>query len=138
MLRRTFKYRLYPTRRQQRLLFEQLRFTRELYNAALEQRITAFNVAGLPISYLRQSKELTRLHAECPAWLPPGMSRSAQQDALRPLDQAFQGFFRRGQKPGFPRFKSAARWGTLSAQYDKGCRLRDDISRVYWAGVGNV
>jgi putative transposase len=141
VLRRTFKYRLYPTRRQQRLLFEQLRFTRELYNAALEQRITAFNVTGLPISYLRQSKELTRLRAECPAWLPPGMSRSAQQYALRRLDQAFQGFFRRlrrGEKPGFPRFKSAARWDTLSAQYDKGCRLRDDISRVYWAGVGNV
>jgi putative transposase len=141
MLPRTFTYRLYPTRRQERALAEQLRFTRALCNAALEQRITAYKMTGRAPSHLQQSKELTRLRRECPAWLPMGMSRSTQQYALRRLDFAFKGFFRRlrrGEKPGFPRFKGAQRWDTLSCQYDNGCRLRDDIGRIYWAGVGNV
>jgi putative transposase len=141
VLRRTFKYRLYPTRRQELLLFEQLRFTRELYNAALEQRISAYKLAGKGISHLAQSREFTALRAECPEWLPEGMSRSAQQYTLRRLDLAFQGFYRglkRGEKPGFPRFKGANRWDTLSCQYGKGFKLREDISRVSWAGVGNV
>ena len=46
VLRRTFKFRLYPTRRQERLLLDQLRFTRELYNAALEQRIAAYEATA--------------------------------------------------------------------------------------------
>jgi putative transposase len=141
VLRRTYKFRLYPTRRQERLLVEQLRFSRELYDAALEQRIAAYRLTGRSPSYLEQSREFTALRAECPELLPEGMSRSAQQYALRRLDLAFQGFFRRvqrGQKPGFPRFRGAHRWDTLSAQYDKGTRLRDEIDRVYWAGVGNI
>ena len=141
MLRRTYKFRIYPTARQERLLLVQLQFTCELYNAALEQRITAHRLTGKAPSHLAQSKELTQLRAERSDWLPEGMSRSAQQYALRRLDLAFQAFFRRvrhGQRPGFPRFRGAHRWDTLSAQYDKGTRLRDDISRVYWAGVGNV
>lgn len=144
MLRRTFKYRIYPTRRQERLLIEQLRITREIYNAALEQRITLYRDHGVSIGYLAQSKELTRLRKGCPEWFPEGMSRSAQQYALRRLDLAFQGFFRRlksGQTAGFPRFKGARRWDTLSCQYDNGARLAEhdrQPSRVYWQGVGHI
>lgn len=120
---------------------EQLRFTRDLYNAGLEQRIIAYRVTGRSPSYAEQSHELTNLRREFPAWLPDGMSRSAQQYSLRRLDLAFQGFFRRlkaGQKPGFPRFKSANRWDTLVCQYGKGAGVRDDLQRVYWQGLGNV
>lgn len=60
-MQRTYKYRLYPTRRQKGLLLEQLRATRELYNAALEQRMTAYRQAGKSVSYLEQSKDLTVL-----------------------------------------------------------------------------
>jgi putative transposase len=69
------------------------------------------------------------------------MSRSAQQYALRRLEHAFQAFYRRlgrREKPGFPRFKGAGRWTTLSCQYGNGCRLCDEINRVYWAGVGKI
>jgi putative transposase len=141
VLRRTFRYRIYPTRGQERLLTEQLCFTRELYNAALEQRIAAYRLTGRWPSHLEQSREFTKLRRECPQWLPPGMSRSAQQYALRRLELAFRGFLRRaraGQKSGFPRFKGPGRWDTLSAQWGNGAALRDEQSRVYWAGVGLV
>lgn len=140
MLRRTFKYRLYPTRRQERLLLAQLQFTRNLYNAALAQRIWCWRDHGRSISYLEQSRELTKLRRDCPECLPHAMSRSAQQYALRRLDRAFEDFFRRlktGQKPGFPRFKGVRRWDTLQAQYGKGAALRD-AGRLYWQGVGHV
>lgn len=65
MLRRTYRYRLYPTRKQERLLVEQLQFTRELYNAAHEQRMDAYKLTGRAVSHLAQSKELTRLRREC-------------------------------------------------------------------------
>lgn len=122
-------------------MLEQLRFTRELYNAALEQRITASRLNGRWPSYLEQSREFTALRKDYPELLPEGMSRSAQQYALRRLDLAFQSFFRRleaGQKAGFPRFKGNRRWDTLQAQYDKGTRLIDEASRLYWQGVGHV
>lgn len=138
-MRRTYKYRLYPTRRQEALLLEQLRATRELYNAALEQRVTAYRQAGKSVSYLEQSKELTEIRQEVD-WFPP-MSRSTHQYALRRLDHSFKGFFRRvkaQQTPGFPRFKGAARWNTLECQYDKGARLLEDVARVYWQGVGEI
>jgi len=39
---RTYKYRLYPTKRQEDDLVCQLSYQRELYNAALEERIGAW------------------------------------------------------------------------------------------------
>lgn len=141
MLRRTFKFRLYPTCRQERLLLAQLEFARELYNAALEQRIVYYQRAGRSVSYLKQSRELTELRRDRIDLLPVGMSRSAQQFALRRLDRAFQGFFRRvenGQKAGFPRFKSAKRWNSLQAQHGNGSVLRSEIQRLDWAGIGSV
>jgi len=42
-LRRTYKYRLYPTRKQERLLEQTLYLCHQLYNLALEQRIRAYN-----------------------------------------------------------------------------------------------
>jgi putative transposase len=141
MLRRTYKYRIYPSKRQESLLTEQLGCTRELYNAALEQRLIAFRRTGGSPSYLEQSRQLTDLRRDCPELLPPAMSRSAQQFTLRRLDHAFQAFFRRaaeGQNPGFPRFKGESRWQTLQAQYRKGAIILDERERLLWQGVGSI
>jgi len=73
------------------VLVEQLAFTRELYDAALEQRVAAYKLMGRSPSHLEQSREFTKLRRECPEWLPVGMSRSSQQYALRRLDLAFRG-----------------------------------------------
>jgi putative transposase len=141
MLRRTFKFRLYPTLRQERLLLAQMEFARALYNAALEQRIVSYQREGRSISYLEQSRELTELRRDCVDLFPVGMSRSTQQFVLRRLDHAFERFFRRAkseQKAGFPRFKSAKRWNTLQAQYGYGTAVRENLKRLHWLGVGNI
>jgi putative transposase len=65
---------------------------------------------------------------------------------LRRLDKAMQAFFRRvkaGQKPGYPRFRSVARFDTVEFPKDgDGCRWdstpHDPVTRVRLQGVGHV
>jgi len=61
---------------------------------------------------------------------------------LTRLDEAFQGYFRRvkaGQAaPGYPRFKSASRWDSLSWCYLNGWKFEEGSRRLYIQGVGHV
>jgi putative transposase len=102
----TFRYRLLPSKAQHRVLERILESQRQLYNAALEERIGAYRVAGKTLSYFDQAKGLTewrRSDAEA-AELPANLQRAT----LKRLDDAYRGFFRRvkaGERPGFPRFR---------------------------------
>lgn len=109
-LRKT-TYRLYPTPKQALALVELLRSHQQLYNAALEERMSAWDKAGKSIGYVDQCKSLTQLRRELPEWA--AVNCSSQQMTLRRLNKAFAAFFRRvkaGEEPGFPRFKSLARF----------------------------
>jgi putative transposase len=106
-VRRAYTFLLRPTARQAAALAACLEDHRQLYNAALEHRRTAYRTAGVTIRYGDQSGELKHIRADDPG----GQGRwsfSSQQATLRRLDKAFAAFFRRlkaGRKPGFPRFK---------------------------------
>jgi putative transposase len=103
-MHRTWKYRLYPTAPQARELGRQLDLARDIYNAALEQRIWAWRTHRVSLTYREQSKQLTEARHELP-WLI-GMHSLAQHGVLRRLDRAFQAFYRRvraGQAAGFPK-----------------------------------
>ena len=107
--------------------------TRLLYNSALEHRRTAWQRAGKSISYMDQTRELTAIRGQDPTMA--SFSVVAQRGALRRLDRAFQAFFRRvkgGGHPGYPRFKSAARWRTieLSQVSARMVRVSPDGSRA--------
>lgn len=111
MQQRKATFKLYPSARQAEGLQRLLRAHKDLWNAALEERIDAWRKARRSISYEDQCKALTQVRAELPAdWAT--MNCSSQQITLRRLDKAFRAFFARvarGQSPGFPRFKSLAR-----------------------------
>jgi len=88
---------------------------RQLYNAALEQRILAYRRQGVSLSFYDQCKDLTELRAADPVYrsLSTTMTRLT---VLHRLDKAFKAFFRRcktGEQPGFPRFKGQGRFDTL-------------------------
>ena len=113
---RKVTYRLYPTGQQKTVLLDTLRLHQRLYNAALEQRITAYRTRKISLSYVDQAKELTQLRAEFPEY--KALNAQSEQVTLTRLDWAFQNFFRRvksgAEKAGFPRFKSLDRypgWG---------------------------
>ncbi len=114
-MHRVYRYRLYPTRRQREALDAQLRCACALYNAALEQRRDAWRRCGTSVSCLDQSAELRELRRA--GLVDPRANFWSQQAVLRALDRAFQAFFRRlrrGERPGYPRFKAAARFDTLT------------------------
>lgn len=115
MALRTYKFRLYPSTSQQRKLDEWLNLSRELYNAALQERRDAWILNRVNISYKHQNKQLTEIK-EIRTELQE-VNSQVLQDALRRLDKSFKAFFRRvksGESPGFPRFKSARRFHSFS------------------------
>lgn len=113
--KRRVTYRLYPTPRQAAQLEMLLHSHQQLYNAALEERISAWCKLGKSISYTDQCASLTQVRRELPEWAE--VNCSSQQMTLRRLDKAFSAFFRRvraGKTPGFPRFKSRSRFPGFS------------------------
>ncbi len=140
---RTYKYRLYPTSAQVRMLDFLLWQGRNLYNAALEQRITVYKETGKGIRYTQQCAHFRDLRNVNPDTLGQLNAASVQQ-LLRRLDKAFVAFFRRlkaGETPGFPRFKGNSRFNSLEYFYGNGCKLRfDERNRAlfYVQNVGEV
>lgn len=111
---RGYRYKLLPNKTQTAVLTEWLEKCRFLYNCALEHRREAWRVARKSIRYNDQTLELTQVRAEDPAWeaVPAQVARSA----LRTLQRAFEGFFRRikqGQNPGHPRFRGKGRFDSF-------------------------
>jgi putative transposase len=111
---RTVQFKLYPSAEQAGALEMWLRRCCWLYNRALDKRIKSYKRRGESVSMYAQMVWLTSLRSRLP-WLaevPAWFARSA----LHRLDKAFKGFFRRckaGEKPGFPRFKSADRYRSM-------------------------
>ena len=109
---RKVTYRLYPGREQVQGLWLMFHGHRDLYNALLEQRRSAWR---RHLSFTAQCEEITRLRAEAPFWQK--FNAQSMQVTAKRVDLAFKAFFRRvrqGEKPGFPRFKSLSRfnsWG---------------------------
>jgi putative transposase len=141
-MRRAYKFRAYPTRRQEQHARAMLDAHRQLYNAALEERREAWR-HGVAVRYRDQSAQLTEIRLAD----PDGQGRwsfTSQQQTLRRLDRAFQGFFQRvraGHRAGYPRFKSAARWESVDFVDGDGARWRDPDGRwawVYFQAVGHV
>ena len=102
----TYRYRLLPAKRQHRALEQILESQRQLYNAALEERIGAYRKAGVTRTLFDQYKALTEWRRSDPE--ASALPVSLQRATLKRLDEAYKGFFRRvakGGKPGFPRFR---------------------------------
>lgn len=119
ILKKTYKYRLYPTRSQQDILEKQLSLCRWLYNYFLKERKTLYERNKTKITCYDQIKKIPELKKEKPE-LKEVYSQTLQ-DVARRLDKAFQNFFRRvkenqngkKQKPGYPRFKGYWRYDSL-------------------------
>jgi len=136
-LRKTFKYRLYPTRAQVDLLNGQLGEGCRLYNAALKERRDAWRINRQSINYYQHANQLKEIRAAEDLGLA---NFSACQDVLRRVDKTFKAFFRQvkqGVKAGFPRFKSATRFDSITFPADgDGCKLVG--SKLRLQGVGAI
>jgi len=114
-MRKTFKYRLYPSPSQTTILNQTLNGCRWLYNHFLEQRKTTYETEGKSLSRYGQSNTLKDLKREHP-FLADMFSQTLQDVSTR-IDLAFRAFFRRiktGDKPGFPRFRGKFRYDSFT------------------------
>jgi putative transposase len=105
-VRKTFKYKLHPTPRQEQAMAFVVRRCRELYNAALQERNEAWEKRRLRVTEAIQSAQLPDIKEVRPEYRD--IHSQLLQDVLARLDRAFQAFFRRireGQTPGYPRFQ---------------------------------
>lgn len=102
-----YKFRLYPTKAQEKQISRNFGCCRYVYNHFLAQRQEEYRKTGKSPTRYQQDKSLTSLKRELP-WLHDADSTSLQA-ALQDLDVAYQNFYRRirqGGKPGYPQFKS--------------------------------
>ncbi|MEV4645676.1 transposase [Saccharopolyspora sp. NPDC049357] len=145
-MRRSYKFLMRPTRKQQQALRAMLADHCDLYNAALQERRDAYNQPSkTSVRYGDQSAQLKDIRTTD----PDGQQRwsfSSQQATLRRLNKAFEAFFQRvrnGGKPGYPRFKGKGHFDTVVFPKDgDGCwwdSTPDDTQvRVRLQGVGHV
>ncbi len=121
----SYKFRLFTTAAQEVALTGMLGAFCDLYNAALQQRIEAYRRRGISLRYGNQAAELKAVR-EADERLA-GYSFSAEQQVLRRLEKTFAAFFgrvKRGDRPGFPRFRPKARFDSADFRVGDGLTLR--------------
>lgn len=105
----SYKFRLYPNKEQENLILRTLGCCRYVYNHYLALRKEHYEQTGETLNYVGCAKDLTGLKQQAKTnWLKE-VDATALQSSLRDLDTAYQNFFRRvkkGEKPGYPKFKS--------------------------------
>ena len=126
----TYCYRLLPSKPQHRALEAILERQRQLYNAALEERMGAYRKAGITLTYVDQCKALTEWRQSDPEAASAPLC--LQRWTLKQLEEAYRGFFRRvksGAKAGFPRFRGKGRFDSFGFREFSGIRLENDRLR---------
>ena len=105
----SYKFRIYPNIAQAQQIHRTFGCCRFVWNHYLAQRIEAYRETEKSPTRFIQDKDLTSLKKqEETIWLRK-VDATALQSSLRDLDIAYQNFFRRvkkGEKPGYPKFKS--------------------------------
>lgn len=114
-MRKTYKFRLYPTKKQKHSLQASLDACRWVYNQTLAIRkdiwekekksLSLYNTFHFVIQWKQDKPELNNAFSQC------------LHNAQARVDLAFKAFFRRvkaGEKPGYPRFKSSDRYDSFT------------------------
>jgi putative transposase len=93
-MRRTFKYRLYPNRKQREILSARLHMCRESYNAALQER--TYNITRKGVTWFELQSQLPAIQEARPEF--KNVHAHSLQGALIRLNRSFQNFLRRVKK----------------------------------------
>ena len=115
LLRRTLKYRLYPSKAQQNDLDIQLGLCRRLYNGLLGVKIETYENSGISLSKFDLNKCMAHFESHNPDFRL--IHSQVKQDISNRIDKAFKNMFariKRGEKKaGFPRFKGEGRYKSI-------------------------
>jgi putative transposase len=131
-----FRFRLYPSHKQERKLLRMLEAGRRLWNDALAHRKRRWEEKQLSTSYSQQCLILTAERQANP--LLGELYSQAGQEILRRLDRAFKAFFEhRARYPGFKRFSESGSF-TYPQAYNGSVKPDMVRKRLFLSKVGNV
>ena len=131
-LRRSYRYRLYPTKAQEQALTTQLELCRRVYNKALWWRQGAWERERRRVTLNEQRRALAPLRDADEGYA--AISGGVLEEAVTRVDRAFKAFFRRvrrGGAPGYPRPKSPGTYRSLTVPRSRDFRLRWDGKSRY-------
>ena len=89
-INRTYKYRLYPTVKQQKTIDYQLGLLRKIYNKFLKQRIDLYEKKGVRLNYYHQQNQLPLIKDNKPEYAD--MYAQSLRYQVKILDTAFKNF----------------------------------------------
>lgn len=137
-MRKTYKYRLYPTTKQEATLLATLDTCRILYNSCLVDRKNHYQSTGAGLSRMEQQRTLVADKKRVA--LLKGIHSQVLQDVLFRVDRAYQGFFRRtkeaGGKPGYPRLKGVDRYDSITYPQAPGFKIEN--GKLKLSKIGNL
>jgi putative transposase len=134
-MRKTMRYRLYPTKRQAHLLEETLDTCRQVYNQTLAHRKEAWEQRQTTLSLYETNAMLTQWKRERAVLLQ--VHSQVLQNVQERVDLAYKAFFRRvkaGEEPGFPRFRGPGRYDSFTCK-QSGFSVDGSLLRVSKIGV---
>lgn len=102
MVKKSYRYRLYPNKTQATLLDKHFGCTRMIYNWALAEKIRVYQETGESLSRYKLQEQLPAMKQTDKPWLAEVNAQSLQASLVN-LDRAFLNFFKHKMK--FPRFK---------------------------------
>ena len=138
-MRKTFKYRIYLTNGQRRILEQQLEECRWVYNETLAYRKRAYEQEQRTANWYETKRLLPLWKEDRPALKL--VHSMVLQNVTERFDLAFRSYFRRvregAEEVGYPRYKSFGRYDSMTyPQYENGVRLEGE--RLILSKVGAV
>lgn len=138
---RAYKFKLRPTPTQAEQLEWTLDRCRELYNAAVEERSTAWKRSGISITRAQQQKQLPDVKVVRPEYKQ--INAQVLQDVIRRVDITFAAFFRNrkeGRKTHYPRYRSRETYHsfTFPQAYTQGVHIRGQNLWIHGIGKTRV
>ncbi len=135
---KTYKYRLYPSPSQKRHLWQILACARHFDNMRVEERKWAWQLEERSVSKTVQLRNVKHYKKTLPQ--AQIVHSHILQVVAADCDKAFQAFFRRikkGETPGYPRFKGRNRFHSFGfKEYGNGFRMAGRRLKV--SGVGRI
>lgn len=126
VIRKSYKFRIYPSKSQVAKLENTLGLCRELYNAALQERRDAYDLNRVSISYFDQQNQLPEIKK-----IREDLNvvyAQVLQDVLKRCKKTYDAYFlriKKGEKVGKPRFKGQNRFNSFCYP-QKGFSLTDN------------
>jgi len=135
---KTFKYRIYPTKKQIRIMNHWLDECRWLYNHFLEERINTYKESGISLDFNGQAIALPDLKKE--RHTLTNVYGQVLINVAKRVDISFKNFFRRvkeaKEKPGFPRFRGKGRYNSFTFT-QRGFKLTND-KKLRLSKIGDI